>query len=111
MIAEPGCVLYAAGHAHDDGPAVAMTVEGRPVLDTAAVARLLGVQPKTVSQYLVESKGEGRYADRPFPPPHGRVGGRPYWLPDQADAIRAWAAGRPGQGVGGGRPRRSRRSR
>lgn len=76
------------------------------MLDRTAVAKILGVQPKTVSQYLLESRGEGRYADHPFPTPDGRIGGGPYWLRKREREIRRWAADRPGQGVGGGRPRK-----
>lgn len=54
---------------------------------------------KSVSQYLVESRPGGRYADRPFPRPAGRVGQWPYWLPEQETEIRAWAEGRLGAGA------------
>jgi len=91
-------------------------------LSTADVAAILGEErakrdreagreadpkplaPKTVSQYLVESAPNGKYADRPFPSPAGRFAGRPYWSPSQVEDIRAWARSGPGPGVGGGRP-------
>jgi len=82
-------------------------VVDRPVLDRAAVAALLGVQPKTISQYLVESRPPGRYANHPFPAPSGHIGRSPYWDRDREDEIKQWDAGRVGQGVGGGRPRLS----
>lgn len=54
--------------------------------------------PKSVSQYLVESKPGGRYAHHPFPQPAGRIGQWPYWLPSQEKEIREWADGRLGAG-------------
>lgn len=83
-----------------------MTDEEMPVYDRSAVARLLGVQPKTISQYLSESKGDGRYADNPFPEPNGHIGRGPYWRLERKEEILKWAESRPGQGAGGGRPRR-----
>ena len=77
------------------------------MLDRAAVATILGVKPKSVSQYLTESKGEGRYAKHPFPKPDGYVGRGPWWYREREDEIRVWAASRRGQGVGGGRKRRA----
>lgn len=82
-----------------------MSEEEVPVLDRAAVAALIGVRPKTISQYLVESKPPGRYQDHPFPTPDGYIGRGPYWLRRREQDIRKWAAERPGQGAGGGRPR------
>lgn len=83
----------------------------------ADVAALLGegVKPKTVSQYLAESrtglgrdgKRKGRYADHPFPEPDGRVGRAPWWRLERRAEILAWAAERPGQGAGGG-PKKGR---
>lgn len=81
--------------------------EGAPVLDRTAVALLIGVKPKTISQYLVESKGEGRYVGHPFPAPDGYIGRGPYWRLERAKDIEAWNAARAGQGIGGGRPRKS----
>lgn len=82
-----------------------MSEEEVPVLDRAAVAALIGVRPKTISQYLVESKPPGRYQDHPFPAPDGYIGRGPYWLRRREQDIRKWAESRPGQGAGGGRPR------
>jgi len=76
-----------------------------PVLDRTAVAKILGVQPRSVSQYLVDSKKGRRYADHPFPAPDGHIGRSPYWNLDRKDEISAWDEGRVGQGSGGGRPR------
>jgi len=84
-----------------------MSDKEMPVLDRSAVATILGVRPKTISQYLVESRGEGRYADHPFPQPDGYIGRGPWWHLGREKDIRTWAAARPGQGAGGGRPRKS----
>lgn len=77
------------------------------MLDRTAVAELIGVKPKTISQYLTESREGGRYAAHPFPAPDGYIGKGPWWRVERADGIKQWAAERPGQGKGGGRPRRS----
>lgn len=88
------------------------------MLTLTKVANLLGpdIKPKTVSTYLTESRewvgrGErrrkGRYADHPFPAPDDYHGKAPWWDPDRADEILIWRDSRPGQGVGGGRPRQS----
>lgn len=82
-----------------------MSDREKPMLDRAAVAAILGVKAKSISQYLTESKGEGRYAKHPFPAPDGYVGRGPWWYRDREQEIRDWAAKRPGQGIGGGRPR------
>jgi hypothetical protein len=90
------------------------------MLTTTDVGRILGeerakrdgtppeeagsLRPKTISQYLVDSKPGNRYADHPFPEPAYRHGLRPFWTPDQEAAIREWARSRPGPGHGGGRP-------
>ncbi|MFB6392708.1 hypothetical protein [Polymorphospora lycopeni] len=84
-----------------------VTADGLPVLDRKAVAELLGLEPKSISQYLFESRPGGRYEHHPFPAPDDRIGRAPWWRPERADEIREWAANRPGQGAGGGRPRRS----
>ncbi len=87
-----------------------MSSEEMPVLNRQAVADLIGVKAKTISQYLVESRGEGRYAGHPFPPPDGYIGKGPWWRKERAGEIKTWAEKRPGQGVGGGRPRRTKTS-
>lgn len=87
-----------------------------PVMNITEVAALLGptIKPKTVSQYLAESKPsvgptgrKGRYADHPFPAPDKRMGKSPTWLRERAAEIIEWRDSRPGQGAGGGRPRQS----
>lgn len=79
------------------------------MLSTTDVGRILGEErrdgrtgplgQKTVSQYLVESAPGGRFEKNPFPAPHGHLGNRPFWLPEQEAAIRDWARSRPGQGA------------
>jgi hypothetical protein len=82
-------------------------MDAPPVLDRAAVGQILGVSPETVSKYLIGSRKGGRYVDHPFPEPDGRIGRAPYWSPDRKEEIIAWGDGRPGQGAGGGRRRKS----
>jgi hypothetical protein len=71
---------------------------------TADLAAMLGVKAATIRHYRADSRPRGRYAQHPFPQPDGHLGKTPYWDPGRDDEIRAWAATRPGQGVGGGRP-------
>lgn len=68
------------------------------VLDRAAVAALLGISPDSVTRYLQHSKTGGRYADRPFPLPDGRVGRGPWWSANRRSELVEWANSRPGQG-------------
>jgi hypothetical protein len=79
-----------------------MTERKLPVLKREEVAALLGIKPKSVSQYLVESKEGGKYEKNPFPAPDDYFGRSPWWAEDRADEILKWAAKRPGQGAGGG---------
>lgn len=89
-----------------------MSAEELPVLDIRAVARILGSvqekepRPKTISQYLVESKPGGRYERHPFPRPNGYIGKSPWWALDRAGEFVVWQKGRAGRGAGGGRPRK-----
>ncbi len=76
-----------------------------PVLNRAAVAALLGLKPKSISTYLTESREGGRYEKHPFPQPDGTIGRAPWWHPSRREELLEWAAARPGQGAGGGRPR------
>lgn len=64
------------------------------LLDSRAVAALLGVRPGTISQYRRR---------RTLPAPDVVVGRSPAWY---AATIEAWRATRPGRGAGGGRPRK-----
>lgn len=65
------------------------------LLDRAAVAALVGIHPDSISRYLARGG---------FPPPDARFGRSPAW---REQTIRDWLAARPGQGVGGGRPRKN----
>lgn len=68
-----------------------------PVLTTADVAAALGIKPASVRRYA--SAGI-------LPPPDGRLGRTPWW---RQETIAQWRRQRPGQGVGGGRPRKDAR--
>ena len=78
------------------------------VLDRAAVATRLGVEPESVTQYLYRTR-QRLTENRPLriwdmPLPDGYIGQSPWWY---ESTIAAWLASRPGQGVGGGRPRKT----
>jgi len=76
-----------------------------PVFTLADVAEMVGgVSKRTISRYLYSSRTGGRYADRPFPEPDGRVGGSPIWLLSRFDELQEWHLGRKGRGVDGGKP-------
>lgn len=64
-------------------------------LDPGAVAVKIGVSVATVHTYL--NRGT-------LPPPDDRFGNTPVWL---SSTIDEWKATRPGQGKGGGRPRKA----
>ena len=77
-------------------------------LGQASVARELGVTRHLVGTWRNRYKDTGM----PFPEPDVIVDesdGRdvPGWLPESMDVIRAWRASLPGQGAGGGRPRKT----
>jgi predicted DNA-binding transcriptional regulator AlpA len=71
------------------------------LLTVAEVAKLLGVQEASVRKYASLDRSTGK---RRMPAPDGHLGRTPYWYPA---TVEAWQASRPGQGVGGGRPRRA----
>jgi predicted DNA-binding transcriptional regulator AlpA len=75
----------------------------RRYLSMAQVGALLGVGRSAVSKWR-ERHPPG--TDHPFPAPDVEVGDAPGWAPERAEEIRAWRAGLPGRGAGGGRPRR-----
>lgn len=75
-------------------------------LTNADLAELLNIKPATIRFLRAQSKPGGRYADDPFPAPDVTIARSPGWNPERADEIKAWNARRPGQGVGGGRPRK-----
>ena len=79
-----------SGGRGDAAPAIIM-------LTVADVAARLGVKPRTVEAY----RHHPQYG---FPEPDGRLGRTPWWLPATIDT---WQEGRPGQGRGGGRPRKT----
>jgi hypothetical protein len=90
------------------------------------VAAIGGVQPRTVSQHLHESRPAGvvergknagrprpagKYVDDPFPTPDHHIGTAAVWLVEQESDIRAWFERHPRREVGdgiGGRPRREK---
>ena len=78
-----------SGGRGDAAPAIIM-------LTVADVAARLGVQRRTVEAY----RHHPQYG---FPEPDGRLGRTPWWWPATIDT---WQKGRPGQGRGGGRPRK-----
>lgn len=79
-----------SGGRGDAAPAIIM-------LTVADVAARLGVQRRTVEAY----RHHPQYG---FPEPDGRLGRTPWWWPATIDT---WQKGRPGQGRGGGRPRKT----
>lgn len=76
-------------------------------LSTADLATLLDIKPATLRFLRAQSKPGGRYADDPFPEPDIVIARSPAWRSERADEIVSWNERRPGQGVGGGRPRSS----
>lgn len=75
-------------------------------LSTADLAELLGISPATVRFLRAQSKPGGRYAADPFPEPDLIIGQSPGWAEERSGEIMAWNGRRPGQGAGGGRPRK-----
>jgi len=69
------------------------------------VGRWFGVSGETVRRWQ-ERYGQGGGGYRPFPPPDVILGRSPGWSPHRESEIYAWHEGRPGQGKGGGRPRK-----
>ena len=65
---------------------------------TSDIAREFRVRRQTV-QYWRRSPS--------FPEPDVMTGDVPGWLPERMDEIKQWYANRPGQGTGGGRPRKN----
>ncbi len=65
---------------------------------TAEIAHEFGVTRQTV-QYWRRSPT--------FPKPDANIGEVPGWLPHRMTEIQTWHANRPGQGAGGGRPRKN----
>lgn len=65
------------------------------LLDSEGVAALLGVTRETVARYRTGGV---------LPAPDVMLGRSPGWY---RSTIEAWRASRPGQGKGGGRPRKA----
>jgi len=81
------------------------------------VAAELGVKPRTITQWMVRSlstpdpksrRPDNRrlYADHPFPAPARYAGKSPEWERSKLPEIKTWYVTRPGQGAGGGRPKK-----
>lgn len=81
-------------------------VDGRPTRHVGVyeVARALGVDQRTVSKWI--DRYPPRMGVRPTPTPDVTVGSIMGWHPERIDEWRAWRASMPGQGAGGGRPRK-----
>lgn len=68
------------------------------VLDIEDVGALLDISPATVRSNLRDSRQAtetrtgkpGRYADRPFPKPDGRVGGNLWWATGREAELKDW---------------------
>ena len=68
--------------------------------DMVEIGEWFNVSHRTVALW------RSRYADtHPFPKPDVITGRTPGWARSRKDEIRNWESNRPGQGVGGGRPR------
>lgn len=107
---EVACDQYEQAHAHRQQVTAQRAARGlkapwqwrnRPL----AVPEPL--KPSTVWSWVKESqetvgKRPGRYADRPIPPPAGRIGKVLWWHKRDEKKLRDWIAGRPGQGHGTG---------
>ncbi len=81
------------------------------VLLRSHIAELLGVDRKTVSDYIEDSKPGGKYADDPVPEPVGyldsqapegwvpadqrRPGLRPFWSPESRQDWLSWRQNHP----------------
>ena len=78
-------------------------MSAREYLGTLGVAERLGVSRQTVTNWRARYPSDSAH---PFPAPDVEIDGVPGWSPDRLGEIRQWRAGLPGQGVGGGRPRR-----
>jgi hypothetical protein len=75
-------------------------------LGVAGVARWFGVQPETVSIWMLRHPGWPQPDAEIVPGRHG-VPDRG-WLPEREQEWREWRAAFPGRGAGGGRPRKNR---
>ena len=70
-------------------------------VDMVEIASWFGISHRAVANWRT------RYADgHPFPEPDVLIGRTPGWARDRKAEIETWEAARPGQGAGGGRPRK-----
>jgi hypothetical protein len=67
------------------------------VLTVADAAELVKVKPASWRHYVAVGRA---------PAPDGHLGRTPWW---RRETVEQWQASRPGQGVGGGRPRKVER--
>lgn len=81
---------------------------GKMILDLAGIAERCGLTYSTVQGYhtlAARRRREGASRPGDLPEPDDRIGGHPVWF---AETIARWESERPGQGKGGGRPRKNR---
>ncbi|MEV4147714.1 hypothetical protein AB0J40_28880 [Amycolatopsis sp. NPDC049691] len=84
-----------------DGPAAPAGMTYR-YADMVEIGTWFNVSHRAVANW------RSRYADsHPFPEPDVIIGRTPGWSPDRRSEIEQWEAARPGQGAGGGRPRKA----
>ncbi|HWD81433.1 MAG TPA: hypothetical protein VG497_21205 [Kribbella sp.] len=84
-----------------DGPAAPSGTTFRYV-DMVEIGTWFDVGHRAVATW------RSRYADsHPFPEPDVVIGRTPGWSLERKAEIERWEATRPGQGAGGGRPRKS----
>jgi hypothetical protein len=67
-------------------------------LTTTDAAALIGVTPASWRKYVSDGRA---------PKPDGYLGRTPWWWPE---TVQQWQASRPGQGKGGGRPRKEKKA-
>lgn len=83
------------------------TMDGTDWLDISDIARLLGIgvpSARTYNARARQNERDGQPKPGDLPPPDRHFGRSPAW---KAETITEWMKQRPGQGVGGGRPRGS----
>lgn len=86
-----------------------LSMETARYLGMADIAREFGVTASAVTTWRSRYRG----TPTPFPAPDVEIGldrGIPGWLPERIGEIRQWRDSLPGQGAGGGRPRRNAES-
>ncbi|WP_017972516.1 helix-turn-helix transcriptional regulator [Actinopolyspora halophila] len=73
-------------------------------LGVADLAAELGVSTGTVTKWVARYPADSAH---PFPAPDVHIGNVYGWEPSRIEEIKQWRAGMPGQGTGGGRPRKT----